>query len=378
MSSSSSPTWPEPGESVDALLPHGIPAEVTAHLIAFGEWELGPGDWPICRQGWQVLLDVGTAFHGTTDNLPRTDDREALGRTVNSGYQDHETRTLLVDGDRWGVTPLEVVAWRHALLASHDGYNSLQPLAVRLPHVRAIASWKAAGRRLEDLDPSSREGTWLRLGVPLEDIRLWEDAGVDPNQRGLAAFVAEQGHPRYAKRLEEIWQAAVTAGHAAGEVDSFLLGFMMLFVDATEATFRRFLDGRAPWAVTCDGAVAYFRSFLVFQDDRWNEEMAAAGQGITVTEMRIRNAWSATHELPGVTTATVDLYADAGVPPWEISMWEDRFGDPSPRLREFVLMHMARILGRDAGPGPGEHGIIGEKPATQRDMPGEHWTWNRD
>jgi hypothetical protein len=216
---------------------------------------------------------------------------QALHRTARSELADLELDEITTHGG-WGVRPLEAAAWRHALLRHQPGYNSLQPLAVRRPHLQAIASWKAAGGTLVDLDPSTRAAAWLRVGVRLDDVTTWETAGLGTflEQPALTASVGEWGTPQYLADLETIWRHAAISGNAEGPCSALELGFSMLFVNVGPPALSRYLEMCAPRTVTAEEAAAYFRSFLLYQDDRWHEYRDACEQGITVDQMRIRHA----------------------------------------------------------------------------------------
>ncbi|GID29137.1 hypothetical protein [Paractinoplanes brasiliensis] len=267
-----------------------LPAAVMAHVAELRK-ERKKDDEPEPHGDWAMLVDVGAAYHDSPDSLPRTDEMQALHRTVRSELADLDLDEITAHNG-WDLRPLEAVAWRHALLRSQPGYNTLQPLAVRGTHVRAIASWKAAGATITDLDPYDPATAWLRAGVPLDDIALWENAGHGKflDRPNLSAFVGGWGTLQYAAELETIWQRATAAGAVQGPCRALELGFMMLFVNVGPPALARYLDMCAPHTVTAQEATAYFRSFLLYQNDRWYEYRDACEQGLTVDEMRIRHA----------------------------------------------------------------------------------------
>lgn len=267
-----------------------LPAAVMAHVAELREEREEDGE--LERHGdWAILVDVGAAYRDSLDSLPRAEEVQAPYRTVRSELADLDLDEITAHSG-WGVRPLEAVAWRHALLRSRPGYNSLQPLAVRGPHVRAIASWKASGATIADLDPSSTATAWLRAGVSLADIASWENAGLGEflDHPGLSAFASGWGTPRYAAELETIWRHAAASGNVQGPCSALELGFMMLFVNVCPPALARYLNMCAPRTVTAEEAIAYFRSFLLYQNDRRYEYRDACEQGLTVDEMRIRHA----------------------------------------------------------------------------------------
>ncbi|GAA1589772.1 hypothetical protein [Actinoplanes couchii] len=269
----------------------GLPAAVLAHVAELREDQRQNAGHSAAGGDWEILVNVGAAYHDSADNLPCSAEVQAPYRTVRSDLVGLDLDEIAAH-DGWGVRPLEAVAWRYVLLRSRPGFNSLQPLAVRAPHVRAIASWKAAGATIADLDPSGSAAAWLRAGVALGEVASWENAGLAEvlDQPGLAAFAGGWGTPQYAADLEAIWRHAAAAGNVDGPCRALELGFMMLFVNVCPPALARYLGMCAPRAITAEEAIAYFRSFLLYQNDRWYEFRDACEQGLTVDEMRMRHA----------------------------------------------------------------------------------------
>jgi hypothetical protein len=322
-----------------------VPADVAAKAARRSSYYKFDGAQPD-NVAWRALLGAGAEFHGTADNLPTADED---GWQLESRARRYEEEAVLSDYATY-VTPQEVLAWRAALLVGQPGYNPLQPVALRLAHVRAIASWKKRGRTIADIDPTDIETICLRIGICLEDLPSWNDdltRGV-LSQPEFAAFVAEGGTPEYAADLTRIWREAREAGQVDGLCSVYHLGFMMRFAGYLSSALPHYLSMCAPREIGMSEIATYFLRTVEYQDEPWHEVRDAALHGLSVVEWRIRDAWIRTHleELDEISKEIRDAYTAAGIPPWEIPEWEKRFGGTDPALRTFLLERVTEILRR--------------------------------
>ncbi|MEV0898126.1 hypothetical protein [Actinoplanes sp. NPDC049802] len=308
-------------------------------------------DW---MTAWKALLRIGAMPYRGVANLPeRVYPPDQVSQPDPPFPLQDEIDTVL-EYFAASVTPREAVAWRRALLVTQSGYNVMQPLALRLAYVRAIDSWKRAGRTIQDLNPRNPETRWLRAGVALDEIAAWQSAYPRQNlleQPGFEAFVAEGGTPEYAAEIQRHWREAKSRGVVEGDFRLFEIGWAMKFACALPGALPFHLGDWSPRIVCADEIEAYFGRRWRPYTDAWDDSKDAASQGITVDEMFQREAWEAVHgnELKNVSGEMRTAYRYARIPPWEIRKWEDRMAI-EPGLRNSILRHVPQT---GVG-GPGE------------------------